>query len=110
MFGIGSDHETDAYEDYEARGDDEGGYASGPRVVSCKHCHKGGMFWAMVNGKWRMKDEQGNVHSCLTEKAAEKALAFKKKSSAAPQLSLNEINGMLQIAALEDKRDNYSHQ
>lgn len=116
MFGLNSDYETDAYENHERdQWDTDFGHTQSysPRIVTCKHCKKSGFFQAMVEGKWEMKDTKGVVHQCLTDNArkplSEKQAVTKAKLETvlgtAP--SINDINYIMQLAALEDKRDRH---
>lgn len=126
MFGIGSFYETQAYEDFHSDRNDEWQERSSFRSRSharpkapyitnnyvCKHCNKGGMRWVLIDGKYRMKDRDGNIHSCLTDSA----LVFKKRKAEGapmvlqpedPTLSYDEINFLAAEAALLDKKDNF---
>ena len=106
-FGIGSDYETAAYEQHESGYFEEGNYCGGPSYKTCKHCGEYGFLWTKHQGQWRMT-KGGKIHSCLTERAAAKALEFKKKAAAIVAPSIDEINDMLTEAALEDRRKRFS--
>lgn len=31
---------------------------------TCHRCQKGGLTWTQVGGSWRLKDKNGEIHSC----------------------------------------------
>lgn len=38
-------------------------YCSGIKVVTCRCCGVGGLYWKQVKGKWRLFSE-GYIHKC----------------------------------------------
>lgn len=74
-FGIGSDYETEAYDQAEMYGFEDCDYRSyAPSYKTCSHCGESGFLWTKHEGKWRMI-KNGKIHACLTEAAKAKKKA-----------------------------------
>lgn len=113
FFGIGSDHETEAYEQNEFGFDDCDFNRYVPQYKSCKHCGETGFLWTKHEGKWRMQ-KGGKIHACLTDAAKAKKnndvqashddLVFVKKQSVTQteeQTVDDFVDAMLREAELE---------
>lgn len=62
LFGIGSDHELDAFESYDQQFDE-------PREPpTCKHCGKRGLEWVHTGERWRLMDGR-KFHVCSNDNA-----------------------------------------
>jgi hypothetical protein len=47
-------------------------YRSPKRRIVCKYCGKKGFHWKQFDGKWRLADKEGELHSCLPNNKEEK--------------------------------------
>ena len=55
---------TDSWDEADIDADDNGFYGQPNPFKFCKYCGKGFLSWKKLDGKWRLIDNAGQVHSC----------------------------------------------
>ncbi len=54
-----------------------------PKSITCEFCHKEGLTWVEYKaGTWRLRDPDGKIHPCLSDKA--EALAAESRARRSP--------------------------